>query len=538
MTSFPRTDLQPPAMRWGAWGDPDKAAPLSDGVAGLLSQALGIVGLGAPIADPATIDVPASRLTADDLAALTEIAGAVTTSAADRLAHGGGTSTTDLLRRRAGLTGERYPDAVVAPADAAQTADVIAFCSRAGIAIVPFGGGTGVVGGNEPDAGTHRAVIVVDTREMAGLREFDAISGLATFGAGTFGPAAEAALAEHGFTLGHFPQSYEYATLGGFAAARSAGQASFGYGRFEDMVLRLVVATGRGLLTLGRAARAADGPDLRQLVLGSEGAFGIVCEVTVRVRPIPATTRHLAWRFPDFAAGAAALRTVAQRGLNATVLRLSDEMETGLNLAMGKKVGDAQVAGGALAIATFEGTAAEAEAHAGLVAAVAEAGGGVPLGPEPAEHWQDGRFSAPYLRDSLLDAGGGCETLETATTWANLATAKQRITEAIVAAAAATGTGAVVMCHISHVYPAGASLYFTVVYKMAGDPVAQWASIKRAANDAIAASGAVVSHHHGVGTDHRDWLAADIGEAGVELLAAVKAHLDPAGVLNPGTLLP
>jgi alkyldihydroxyacetonephosphate synthase len=448
--------------------------------------------------------------------------------------HLGGKSTPDLLRRRLD-DAQPAPDAVVSPADHDEVAAVIRRCAEQGIAVVPFGGGTSVVGGVDPVRGAHRAVIALDLSRTAALLALDEVSLLATFGAGTTGPQAEELLGAHGFTLGHFPQSFEYASLGGFAATRSSGQASRGYGRFDDLVHALRVAAPAGDLILGRSPASAAGPDLRELFLGSEGAFGVLTEITVRIRPVPAATAYHAWSFPDFASGAEAVRTATQRGIRPTVLRLSDETETRINAALG---GHLTRMRGSLAIATFEGnSAAEAEATRDALHDVFAAHGATSRGEGPARSWERGRFSSPALRDALLDAGVLAETLETATTWLRLPALKDAVTSALTASLTAAGTKPIVLCHISHVYPAGASLYFTVVAALTADPQRQWADAKDAASRAIIDAHGTITHHHAVGRDHRPYLEAEIGALGVDVLRAVKAVLDPDGIMNPGTLV-
>jgi alkyldihydroxyacetonephosphate synthase len=292
------------------------------------------------------------------------------------------------------------------------------------------------------------------------------------------------------------------------------------------------------VLDLGRAPESAAGPDLRQLMIGSEGVFGIITRVRVRVHPVPEATRYEAWSFPDFATGADALRAVVQTGTGPTVIRLSDEAETGVNLATTESTGEDSVTGGCLAITVFEGSAAHAESRHAETRALLEANGGTSLGEAPARAWEHGRFGAPYLRDSLLSAGALCETLETATDWSNLRTLKAAVTDALTTALAESGTPALVLCHISHVYPTGASLYFTVVAGQRGNPIEQWRKAKTAASDAMMRTGGTITHHHAVGADHRPWMRDEVGDLGVAMLRAVKATLDPAGILNPGKLIP
>ncbi|WP_054813642.1 FAD-binding oxidoreductase [Nocardia arizonensis] len=524
-------------MVWDAWGIPAGHQPLSAQIRGLLAQVFGVSGTPVARRDEGDVPLRESTLTTAQRDGLIAVVGVehVRTDHHDRLLRAGGKSTPDLLRRR--LDGPQdAPDAVVFPADHAQVLAVLAYCADNAVAMVPFGGGTSVVGGVEPERGRFACVIALDLSRLDGLREVDPVSGTATLGAGVTGPRAEELLGAHGLSLGHYPQSFEFASIGGFAATRSSGQASAGYGRFDDMVQRVRIATPSGELNLGRAPASAAGPDLRELFVGSEGAFGVITEVTVRVHPSPETVVRQAWSFPDFATGAAALRTVVQTGAAPTVLRLSDEAETGLNLARAGDIGGEAVTG-CLAVTTYEGTHAHVRARVAEANALLLAAGGTALGSAPAEQWEHGRFAAPYLRDALLDIGVLCETLETATTWSALAAVKAEVTAALTDSLAGQGTPPVVMCHISHTYPTGASLYFTVVAKQADDPITQWGIAKRAAGAAIVAAGATITHHHAVGTDHRPWLPAEVGDLGLRVLRAVKRELDPVGIMNPGKLV-
>ncbi|GAA2141068.1 FAD-binding oxidoreductase [Actinomadura napierensis] len=524
-------------MLWSGWGDPAGAAPLPEAVTGLLRDLLGVkTGGAAPVA-LADVEVAAPRLTGGDLAALAGAVGAehVRTDAEARVRHTRGKSTPDLVRIRAGEASDA-PDAVVLPGSHDEVLAVLRACAARRIAVVPFGGGTSVVGGLAPEG--VDAFVALDLRRMDALVSVDEVSRTAVLQPGLRAPRAEELLGERGYTLGHFPQSFEWASIGGFAAARSSGQASAGYGRFDDMVVGLTVATPEGTLDLGRAPKSAAGPDLRQLVLGSEGAFGVITSVTVRIKPVPPEKAYEGWRFSSFADGAAALRRLAQDGPAPVVLRLSDETETMIGLADPAAIGGGSSAAGCLAVVGYEGTAEEIAERRTRTADVLREAGGEPLGAEPGEKWARGRFNAPYLRDSLLDVGAFAETLETAAFWSAIPDLYEAVRCALIGALSGAGTPPLVMCHISHVYPAGASLYFTVVSAQGEDPVAHWGRAKRAASDAIIDAGGTISHHHGVGTDHRDWYAREIGPLGTEILRAVKRRLDPAGILNPGVLVP
>lgn len=524
-------------MHWSRWGDPAHAQPLADAARALVEAAFG----EAPKRDVSRLDavrLPDPQLAADLIAGLEHLVGKdnVRLDHETRVRHTRGKSTPDLIKMRDG-DGSDAPDAVVLPSNHDDVAAIVDWCSDHRVALVPFGGGTSVVGGLVAQREGYAGVVALDLRRLNRLLDVDQESCTATLEAGLLGPQAEALLAEHGLTIGHFPQSFEYASIGGFAATRSSGQSSSGYGRFDAAVVGVSVATPIGTLDLGSAPANAAGPDLRQLVLGSEGAFGVITAVRLRVRKRPETKVYEGWRFSSFLEGTAALRDLAQSTASPTVLRLSDEAETSLNLAKPSEVGAAST-GGCLMITGFEGEPARVEADRAAVTARLVQLGGEPLGEAPGTSWAAGRFHGPYLRDSFLDAGVLVETLETATFWSNLKPLYDGVRTALEGALTEQGTPPIVLCHISHVYETGASLYFTVAAKQLENPLAQWAKAKTAASDAMIAAGATITHHHAVGQDHKPWLAKEIGPVGVQILRAVKNSIDPAGVLNPGVLIP
>jgi alkyldihydroxyacetonephosphate synthase len=511
------------------WGDPARAAPLPDAARGLVDMA---IGTGDTVAVE-TVSLPEPGLPADLLKSLRGVLGddAVAVDDQTRRLRTRGKSTLDLLRARAGDLSDA-PDAVVRPRTHDEAAAVLAWAVANHVAVVPFGGGTSVVGGLVARREGYAGVVSLDLLRMDQLLAVDKISMIATLQSGVRGPAAEALLAADGLTLGHFPQSFEFASVGGFAATRSSGQSSCGNGRFDEMVVGLRVATPVGELRLGSAPANAAGPDLREAVLGSEGTLGVITEVTVCVRPAADVKVYEAWAFPSFAAGAEALRKLVQRGLRPTVLRLSDEAETFVNLASQTDIGAGQI-GGCLMVVGYEGTGALSRRPV-ITDALSELGAR-PLGEQRGQEWADGRFAAPYLRDALLDAGVLVETLETATFWSN----RDRVYQAVKAALEGTlGERTLVLCHISHVYETGCALYFTVATREAADPVSQWLAAKAKASDAILDCGATITHHHGVGVDHRPWLTREIGPVGVAMLRGLKSALDPTGILNPGVLIP
>lgn len=511
------------------WGDPVHAEPLPESVRGLVDAFVGT--RDTPAVDD--VQLPAPGIGDGLVAALRVAIGddAVLTDDASRRLRTRGKSTPDLLRARNGDLADA-PDAVVRPGSPEDVAAVLAWAVEHHVAVVPFGGGTCVTGGLAARRDGYAGLISLDLIRLDQLLSVDKVSMTAVLQPGMRGPAAEAALAEHGLTLGHFPQSFEFASIGGFAATRSSGQSSAGFGRFDDMVVGLRVATPIGELVAGSSPANAAGPDVREMVLGSEGTLGVITEVTVRVRPVAAEKVYEAWSFPTFADGAEAMRALAQSGRLPTVLRLSDETETMVNLASQSDIGGDGVTG-CVMILGHEG--ASVAAKRAEVTGVLESLGGTNLGEERGQAWAAGRFHAPYLRDSMLDAGVLVETLETATFWSN----RERLYQAVKSALETSlGEGTLVLCHISHTYETGCSLYFTVAAKQAEDPLPQWLAAKAAASDAMIDSGATITHHHAVGTDHKPWLEREIGPVGVAMLRGLKSAVDPDGVLNPGVLIP
>ncbi len=497
------------------------------------------------------VQLEPSALSEQTAAELREIVGAegVRADHAERVLHAAGKGYPDLVRMRVGLP-EGAPDAVVRPAGREQLQAVLDRCARLSVAVVPWGGGTSVVGGVAPLRGEHTAVIALEMGSMTQVLELDRQSRTVTVQAGIRAPALERALAASGFTLGHFPQSYEYVSLGGCAASRSAGQASSGYGRIEQMVLGLSFAAPAGEIELAPVPASAAGPELRRLLVGSEGTLGVIGELTLRVRPAPRERVYEGVFFTDFAAGVEALRALAQQRACPDVARLSDEAETRMSLAlagaggMKGRLGRAYIGlrgygEGCLAILGFEGEAEEVAARRKRALELARRGGGLAVGRSPGEAWRRGRFSAPYLRDELLTQGVMVETLETATLWSNVRALHRKVGTAIADALGAEGTPGLVMCHVSHLYETGASLYFTFIARQReGAELEQWAAVKRAASEAIVDGGGTITHHHAVGRDHAPWLKDEVGREGVAALRALKAELDPAGIMNPGKLLP
>ncbi|HEY7596309.1 MAG TPA: FAD-binding oxidoreductase [Actinophytocola sp.] len=516
-----------------------------------LASRTGLTEQSTPAAPDSALVVGESALSDVAGKALESVVGAgnVLRGRDDRLGRTGGLSYLDLLRHRG--TGElAVPDAVVVPADPEQVQRVVEVCAEHGVGLVPFGGGTSVVGGVQALRGSKESVVMLDLCRLDRLVSVDPVSRLAVLQAGVVAPEAERLLSAHGLTLGHVPQSFERATIGGFAATRSSGQASAGYGRFEDMVEGVRMATPRGEWRLGVSPASAAGPDLRQLVVGSEGVFGVITEVTVRVRPLPKARRYEGFVFDGWSRGAQVVRALAQRRVLADVTRLSDPHETEMAFALSggwkttlvrrylrlRGMGDP-----CLLVLGWEGES-EAEVVSRRKATLRVLRGRKPvtLGRPVGEKWRHGRFAGPRQRDALLDMGVCVETLETATYWSNVDTLRSAVRAALQDALARPGVTPIVACHISHAYETGGSLYFTtIVPRDPDDPIGQWEHAKAAACAAISSNGPLgtITHHHAVGVDHAPYLPAEIGRLGVDVLAAVKRELDPEGVLNPGKLL-
>jgi len=538
-------------MKWWGWGDPARPTDLPSHALDFLRAELGITG---ERTDPVKLEHV--RLKDPELGEKPQrkIAKAVGSEwvrddRSSRVSHAAGKGYADLVRLRAG-DATAAPDAVVYPADAGEVRAVLDACASADVAVVPFGGGTSVVGGVEPLRGDKEAVVSLDLGRMTTVAGIDRRSLTVDFGPGLRGPQVEQALVRSGMTLGHFPQSFEYATVGGWVATRSAGQASTGYGSIEKLVVGIRCVTPSGEIFLPPLPATAAGPGLRQFLIGSEGVLGVITEATLKVRPAPAQRRYEGWMFKGFEEGAEALRKLEQGGAVPDVARLSDETETRLSLALAgegslsRRAGLGYVRlrgyeGGCIVVLGFEGERTAVARRAALAGRLLRKEGGLSLGSGPGRAWERGRYDGPYLRDALLDHGVMAETLETAHEWSRLMDLYHGVRGAIANALQARGTPGLVMCHVSHLYPSGASLYFTFLAQQErGAELDQWRAVKVAASDAIARAGGTITHHHAIGRDHVPWMRSEVGELGLAAIESVKQRLDPDGVMNPGKLLP
>jgi alkyldihydroxyacetonephosphate synthase len=532
--------------RWNGWGDERTDYPFPETAARYLAM---LVGDGKPAPDAGLeavlAAVPPPTMPENPL---------VWTGPLDRLRHARGQSLPDWVALRSGRIGA-FPDGVAHPDSEEQVRQLLAYARQTGTRLIPYGGGTSVVGHINPISGTG-PVISIDLSLLDRLIELDETSRLASFQTGVSGPQLESQLNARGYTLGHFPQSFELSTLGGWVATRSSGQQSCHYGRIEDLFAGGHVETPAGPLDLPCFPASAAGPDLRQVFLGSEGRMGILTRASVRVRPLPETERFYGVFFHDWESGVDAVRAIAQSEAPVSMLRLSDAQETETTLALSGKEDLAVLARRGLGwlgygpercllIYGLTGSRESTSACRRQVGSLLRVHAGLQAGPLIGRMWQKSRFRTPYLRNTLWERGYALDTLETALPWSSVISAAQAIKTALqqgLCGAGADGDAAraLVFAHLSHVYVDGASIYVTYLFHRSQDPdetLHRWQRLKHAASQAVLASGGTISHQHGVGTDHASYLPAEKGRPGMALLEAMCRTLDPDGLLNPGKLL-
>jgi len=531
--------MSPSVRRWNAWGFEGVGYPVPAAAKAWLTARLG-AGEPLPAIAEQDVAIPPPR-------PLPPLPASLATDAATRLRNACGQSFPDVVALRTGAIAA-FPDAVVFPESAEQVVEVLRAARDNGLAVVVRGGGTSVVGGVTVGGG-DRPTVVLSLDRLSGLVALDEVSHLARFRAGTYGPDVEAALGLRAFRLGHEPQSFELSTVGGWVATRSAGQRSTGVGKIEELVAGVAVATAGGVWRLPDQPSSAAGPELRRLVIGSEGRLGVITDATLRVRPQPAHEVGQAVLLRAWSEGLATCRSLVQGGVPVEVLRLSDPDESSFAAALlhlpavaGRVfravLGMERYRAGCMLLLGWAGDRGEVRAARSAAHRRWRARGGLSLGSRGFRSWKRDRFHHPYLRDSLLTAGWGIDTLETAAPWSALPVLHERVRQAIAAAAARAGFRVAVLCHLSHSYPDGASLYFTFMWPLARDRVLdQWAALKHAATEALLVGGGTLTHHHGVGTMHAPYLEREIGGRGVALLRAVASTADPDATLNPGILL-
>ncbi|WPC03692.1 FAD-binding oxidoreductase [Pseudomonas benzenivorans] len=527
--------------RWNGWGEETTEVQLPAHGEAFLAER---VGPGQVLVDASLeqvlAKVPHSRLVAHPLVSL---------DAETRLRHARGQSLPDWLAMRSGEFGQ-FPDGVAFPESAEQIRELLAWARQQNVLLIPYGGGTSVAGHINPQAGA-RPVLTLSLARMSRLIEIDEDSLIATFGPGANGPQVESQLRARGYTLGHFPQSWELSTLGGWVASRSSGQQSLRYGRIEQLFAGGALETFAGTLELPSFPASAAGPDLREMVMGSEGRFGIISEVKVRITPLAEQERFYSVFMPSWAQALQAIRTLVQARVPLSMLRLSNAIETETQLALAghprqiawlEKYLALRGAGEGKCMLTFGVTGARAQNAASLKQArrLLKGFGGVFTGTLLGKKWAENRFRFPYLRHGLWAAGYAVDTLETATDWSNVDSLLNKIEASLRQGLAAEGERVHVFTHLSHVYGEGSSIYTTYVFRPGGSyeqALDRWQRLKQAASRTIAENRGTISHQHGVGRDHAPYLATEKGELGMAALQALAAHFDPERRLVPGVLL-
>lgn len=524
--------------RWNGWGDESVTYELSSSAQRYLE---GRIGPGTPPEDVSLWEIapPPSRLPDHPL---------VEREREVRIRYSRGASFSDLVALRSGGIGA-FTDGVAFPTREPEVMDLLSHARRMGACVIPWGGGTSVVGGVNPRP-SERPTLTISLERMWRLKDLDEESMLATFEPGVRGPWLEAQLRGWGYTLGHFPQSFEYSTLGGWISTRSSGQQSLRYGRIEDLFRGGRMMTPEGPLCLPPFPASAAGPDLRHLVLGSEGRLGLITEATVRVCPLPEEERFWGIAFPTWEAGIETVRTIAQESIPLSMLRLSDPTETNSQLHQALNPYVRRLLEGLLArrglreekslmILGATGSPPSVRRARSRAAEIARAHEGVAIGDVAGREWRNNRFRVPYLRNALWERGWAVDTLETATVWSEVLLTARSVLRAL--RETLEDERVLAMAHLSHVYPTGASLYFTFFFRLAPDPgstLQRWQALKSAASRAIVSRGATITHQHGVGTDHLPYMQKEKGARGLAMLEALARSVDPDAMLNPEKLLP
>jgi len=528
--------------RWNGWGDDSIKLALNAEALAFLQRR---IGQSRPFQDATLAEacrgIAPSRLQAHRL---------IDTAVETRLRSALGQGLPDWLKLRYGRIGA-VPDGVAFPESGEQVRELLEYAQGCAAAVIAYGGGTSVAGQLTALAG-EQPVLTINLSRLTHFIELDRDSQLARFGAGVAGPDLEAQLRAQGYTLGHFPQSFEYSTLGGWIATRSSGQQSLRYGRIEQLFAGGRVETPSGTLLIPTFPASAAGIDLREMVLGSEGRLGILTEASVRITPLPESEVFNALFFPDWAQAESSVRAIAQARLPLSLLRLSNATETLTTLTLaGHKtlVGWLQGYLGwrgcmedkCLLLLGASGRRVNVAGALRQALGIARSGHGIHVGRVLGRKWKQNRFRSVYLRNALWQNGFAVDTAETAVDWPRVGAMMQAIEQAAHDALAVVGERLHCYTHLSHLYAQGASVYSTFVWRLAGDydtDLARWRALKAAVCAAIVAHRGSISHQHGVGTDHAPYLAAEKGELGIGAMRALMRHFDPQGMMNPGKLLP
>ena len=445
------------------------------------------------------------------------------------------------------------PDVIIKPKDHNEVQAIVSAADQHNIAIVPIGGQTNVVGALTIEGDQKRKIVYLDLTEMSKLLAIDEVNMIATFQAGVYGPHLEEQLKPYCLTLGHFPQSFEFSTLGGWVVTRSAGQESTYYGKIEDMVVSLKVATPKGTIETPAFDKDAEGINLTPIFIGSEGLLGTVTEVTVKLHKKPARSKWVLALFPDFESGTNCLKEVIQNDIYPSICRLSDGPETyfysqlkpekeGLVADLKKKVQDIylnfkNIEEPNIMMLRFEEVLSSKENEMAHAQKIVNKHKGALIPSSLAKNWEATRFHTPYLRDTMMEHRIFIDTMETVVSWDKVMSMHANITKKMQACEAFHEEKGIIMSHISHIYTHGACMYFILICPMnVGTEVEQWQEIKKTMSDAIVENGGSISHHHSIGKDHQQYYLQHQDKLGLELLKAMKQQLDPKGILNPGKL--
>lgn len=527
--------------RWNGWGDESNKMDLPETGEAFLSEK---VGISSPLVDAslesALAQVPESRLPEHPL---------IDRSPDQRLRHARGQSLPDWLAMRSGDFGV-FPDGVSFPETPEQIAELVEFCYANDFVLIPYGGGTSVAGHINPLEGS-KPVLTVSLGRMTRLIDIDHDSLIATFGPGTPGPLVESQLRAKGYTLGHFPQSFELSTIGGWVASRSSGQQSLRYGRIEQMFAGGRVETPKGSMEIPTIPASSAGPDIREMVLGSEGRLGVISEVKVRVTPLPDQEDFYVIFFPSWEKAKHAARHMVQSKIQLSMLRLSNPEETVTQLALAGHPGQIRLLekylawrgaseGKCMMTLGVTGNGEQCRSAHRLMRKIVRSYRGVYTGTMLGKKWAEKRFMMPYLREALWEKGYVVDTLETAADWSKVDSLMNQIEASLRTSLSDEGEQVHVFTHLSHFYSQGSSIYTTYVFRPGANyqtALERWKKLKTQASEVIVNNGGTISHQHGVGKDHAPYLPVEKGELGMHALTHLASAFDEKGLLNPGTLL-
>jgi alkyldihydroxyacetonephosphate synthase len=546
-------------MKWWGWGVEGVAFHHEDkpGFAPFVKKIVGVEltsGQHDTGLDFSQLTVPASRASAEVVDSLVQIVGLehVDQGDHDRVVHTYGKSIRDLIRIRAGIL-ERVPDLVVYPADEAEVQQIVDLAVASDVVLIPFGGGSNIVGSLEPMPAEERTVVSLDMGRLSKVLDIDEDGGLARIQAGGQGPDLEEQLNARGWTLGHFPDSFTHSTMGGWVATRSSGMQSDKYGDIADITKGLRVVRPGGVLAIRAVPSASTGPSLREMIIGSEGRLGVITEVTAQVHRLPEKREILAYLFPSWHDGLAAMQAIAESDAHPSVTRVSDAHETAFSFAtskastgISKVVNDAlpkvlkakgwDVDAMCLSFIGYEGSPEHVAQTQKTVAKIVKANRGMSVGKGPGKLYDQKKFDTPYLRDFFMDHGGAADVSETAAPWSKLRAVSARVYAAANQAFDQIGVQGWIMGHLSHSYHSGACLYFTFAFEHGEQAEAEYDVVKQAIQQAFIDTGATLSHHHGVGLEHQPWLSQDVSPEGVAVMQGLFDSADPGRVFNPGKI--